>query len=59
MTLPICRDCAKRNAQTDTPDCHAACSVCGIKRACFGDDPDPFPPRKIKIPEWPHTDPLR
>jgi hypothetical protein len=44
---PICDDCARgHDIPKDAPGCYAVCSVCGIKRACFGDDPEPIPPRR-------------
>lgn len=64
MTAPAqpvyCDDCAaERKLPTDIPGCYAFCDFCHIKRACFGPDPDPIAPRRIRIPEWPHTNPLR
>jgi hypothetical protein len=60
MNPPVCDDCSTPGPLRPIgPQCHAFCSVCGIKRACFGDDPDPLTHRKRRIPEWPNTSPLR
>lgn len=60
MTKPYCDDCQiERNLPKIEAGCYAFCSFCGIKRACFGDDPEPQQPRLRRIPEWPVTDPLR
>lgn len=52
---PVCDDC-QRSRFIDVagePVCHAFCSFCGIKRACFGDDPDPIRPRIPRaVKEW-------
>lgn len=40
---PICDDC-QRSSFIDVAgerQCHTFCTVCGIKRACYGEDPDP------------------
>ena len=47
MTVPVCDDCS---ANSGIPidimrPCYAVCSVCHIKRSCFGDDTDPQPAR--------------
>lgn len=61
MTEPTtCDDCARKGDRpTAGPQCYAVCSICNVKRACFGTDPDPIAPRKIRIPEWPKSYPLR
>lgn len=38
--MTCCEDCARKGlAPSEGPQCYAVCSYCGIKRACFGDDP--------------------
>lgn len=49
MTL-VCDDCVRaRPALRIGPQCFAFCSFCKIKRACYGDDPEPQAPRHFSI----------
>lgn len=47
---PLCDDCAPADLKSaGGPKCYAFCTGCGIKRACFGDDPDPLP---VRVPRY-------
>jgi hypothetical protein len=60
LTPPYCDDCARNGVRPATgPQCFAVCSICKIRRACFGDNPEPQAPRLRRIPECLFSDPLR
>lgn len=50
---PVCEDCTGRSTYgAPEPTCYAHCSICGIKRACFGDDPEPLRERVPLKRQW-------
>lgn len=43
MIPPVCEDCARgTDLEKAEVKCYAFCTRCGIKRVCFGDDPEPL-----------------
>jgi hypothetical protein len=47
---PICDDCARANPPPRRKQHYGWCTIGKIKRACFGVDLDPLPPRKKRKP---------
>jgi hypothetical protein len=50
-----CEDCARKHelpTGADLPRCYYFCSMCGVKRACYGVDPEPPAPRvkRLRLP---------
>jgi hypothetical protein len=54
VTPPVCDDCTKGLPAIGQMQMHYGfCSICGIKRACYGTDPDPLSPRASRKRQTP------